>query len=309
MSRRVTIGLAWVLMVVVSGAWRAEAGPAWTLLVTNSSDDTVRRLDATTGADLGVFASGGPLSFPIGFDFGPDGNLYVAGYSSGDVVRYDGQTGAFLDEFVAGGPTRYDATFGPDGNLYVTNHFQGEVAAYDGATGVPMGTFASGMAWVDQIEFHGGYLYASTGDADQIFRFDAVTGAFVDEFVPAGSGGLNNAMGFTWGPDGNFYVIGQDSQAVHVYDGSTGAPIGSGIFATTALNAPRFLAFSPVDGNLYVTDNDGIEIFDGTTGAWLGSWQDGLNNPRDLMFVPEPSSALLLVGCAGLLAIGRRRAR
>ncbi len=305
MSKRLTTCLA--ILVVVCGWTPAGAGPAWTLLVTDSSNDTVEMLDATTGAYLGTFASGGPLSFPIGFDRGPDGNLYVSAYGSGNVVRYDGTSGAFIDEFVAGGPTRYDTTFGPDGNLYVTDHFSGSISVYDGATGAPMGTFASGMQWVDQIEFRGGYLYASTGDADQIFRFDATTGAFVDEFIPAGSGGLNNAMGFTWGPDGNLYVVGQDSQAVHVFDGQTGAPIGSGIFASTALNAPRFLAFSPVDGNLYVTDNDGIEIFDGTTGAWLGSWQNGLNNPRDLMFVPEPASGMLILAGGALLTLCRRR--
>ena len=37
-------------------------------------------------------------------------------------------------------------------------------------------------------------------------RYNGVNGAFIDVFVSAGSGGLDNNRGIVFGPDGNFYV-------------------------------------------------------------------------------------------------------
>ncbi len=39
-----------------------------------------------------------------------------------------------------------------------------------------------------------------------MLRYDGSTGAFLDVFVPAGSGGLDGPLNATFGPDGNLYV-------------------------------------------------------------------------------------------------------
>jgi hypothetical protein len=83
------------------------------LLVGSFSTDSVLRYDETTGAFVGVFASGSGLNSPIGLVSGPDGNLYVTSIdvtsTLGSVLRYNGTTGAFIDAFVPSGIGGLDA--------------------------------------------------------------------------------------------------------------------------------------------------------------------------------------------------------
>ncbi len=87
--------------------------------------------------------------------FGPDGNLYVGLPNTGnDIVRFDGSTGASLGSFIP------ELDPHPDG---------------------PLG-FAFGPD---------GNLYVPSRDSDEVLRYDGTTGDFIDAFVTAGSGGLN----------------------------------------------------------------------------------------------------------------------
>ncbi len=73
--------------------------------------NTILRYDQTTGAPLGVFASGGEIDGPLGLTVGPDKNLYVASGNPvapgqgefGRILRYSGATGAFMGVFGAAG--------------------------------------------------------------------------------------------------------------------------------------------------------------------------------------------------------------
>lgn len=47
-----------------------------------------------------------------------------------------------------------------------------------------------------------GLLYVASEGNDEIQRYNPQSGAFVDVFVTAGSGGLDAPTGMTWGPDG-----------------------------------------------------------------------------------------------------------
>jgi DNA-binding beta-propeller fold protein YncE len=87
---------------------------------------------------------------------------------------------------------------------------------------------------------------------NQILRYDGTTGAFLDAFVPAGSGGLAQPSGLVFGPDGNLYVAAHAPSAgqgtVFRYDGTTGAFLDTFIpRGTGGLNAPNsLLYFAPV---------------------------------------------------------------
>lgn len=125
-----------------------------------------------------------------------------------------------------------------------------------------------------------------------VLRYDH-TGSFVDILVSPGSGGLENATGISFGPDGNLYVASFGSREVLRYDGETGhfidvfVEIGSG-----GLGAPNDATFGP-DGNLYVADGffgtNSILRFDGSTGAFIDIFATGggLQQPNRLTFGPD----------------------
>src|SRR5262249_17022863 len=55
-----------------------------------------------------------------------------------------------------------------------------------------------------------------------VLRYDGTTGAFIDEFIPEGSGGLIRPTGIQFGPDGNLYVVNLDDDSVLRYSGARG---------------------------------------------------------------------------------------
>jgi hypothetical protein len=162
-----------------------------------SSNNNVKRYDGRTGQFLGEFvvSGSGGLDHAAGITFGPDGNLYVASGGWGDnggivglaaVLRYEGPTspdqlppGTFLGTFVQPGSgglnSPFALLFGPDGNA-------------DGQQDLYVGTFLG----------HGTNFKSKNGTS-AILRYDGVTGAFIDAFVPFGSDGMDNPgyMAFT----------------------------------------------------------------------------------------------------------------
>src|SRR2546426_5603718 len=106
------------------------------------------------------------------------GNLTNPAPRAGNgILRYDAGTGAFVDAIVpegsgpAGNPLLGPCcmAFGPDENLYVSNLF--------------------GPAVPDRA----------------VFRYNGVTGEFMDVFIPGASGGLVRPLALVFGPDGNLY--------------------------------------------------------------------------------------------------------
>src|SRR5262245_56401100 len=125
----------------------------------------------------------------------------------------------------------------------------------------------------------GSYLLVSSFRTDNVLRYDAATGAFVDEFLPHRSGGLNQPWSVLIGPHdqdvyvstGHFQGPGQ-AKAVLRYDGTTGAFLDEFV-KPDQMPSPDAAIFGP-DGNLYVgdqvqPDRGRVARFDGTTGAYL----------------------------------------
>jgi hypothetical protein len=238
------------------GGGGAEPGPS--LLIANTRSDSVVRVDQETGAFIGeVIAKGsGGLLAPDTMAIGPDGDFYV---TSGDseqnsaVLRYDGKTFAFKSKFASGG---------------------GLVRPY-------------GLAFGPD-----GELYVASFLSDQLLRYDAETGAFVDIFVAGDGqpGGLNGPNGLAFGPDGKLYVSTEGSVAVDGKPTYPGLPsqvlridLATGdmtVFVDQPELSPAGLGFISLLGvvfgpdcdngacDLFVSDyaND-IRRFDGATGT------------------------------------------
>jgi len=136
-------------------------------------------------------------------------------------------------------------------------------------------------------------LYVTSLLTNQVLKYNGSTGAFVSAFVPTGSGGLNEPVGLTFGPDGNLYVASAGSNQVLEYHGGAGAfvrafvPTGSG-----GLDEPFGLTFGP-DGNLYVVSAASNQVleYNGSTGAFVSAFvptgSGGLIGPVGLTFGPD----------------------
>lgn len=169
-----------------------------------------------------------------------------------------------------------------------------------------------------------------------ISKFDATTGAFIDEFATditeptrmeigadgllyalqwSGSGkvrrynldgtslgdftnvGVSNSIGMAWDASGNLYVSSYDGKFVRKF-GPTGNDLGK--FVSTNLVGPTNIWFD-ADGNLVVVDYlaGAVKRFS-STGAFLGVLMTGLPQGEGVDFFPNGDIAL---GCGALHSV------
>ncbi len=120
--------------------------------------------------------------------------------------------------------------------------------------------------------------------------YDGLTGAFVDVFVEAGSGGLDGPSDGQF-LDGRFVLVSARSDSVLEYDQETGRFEGVLVsFRSGGLQYPHFMQ---VDGGvLYLAGQRRSNIlkYDVHTGDFLGELvapgSGGLNGPRGLLILP-----------------------
>ncbi|MBI2825394.1 MAG: PEP-CTERM sorting domain-containing protein [Planctomycetia bacterium] len=115
-------------------------------------------------------------------------------------------------------------------------------------------------------------LIVAGRDSDSVFRFNQVTGAAVGTQPFASGGGLDQAVGVRYGPDGNLYVASQGTGEVKRYNAVTGAFIDNFITAHSGgLGGPADIRFH--NGLLYVADffAGSVYRYNAATGAFVDS--------------------------------------
>ena len=233
--------------------------------------------------------------------FGADENLYVTRQMS--VQRFNGVTGALIDVVVPADPSGASIPFipllGPDGNLYVSDRGASRaIRRYLGATGTLDVSFlvdgaAQGMGDSQFFAFGpDGSIYYASAATHRVLRFSGVNGAFIDEFVSTGEGGLVGPSGVAFDSDGILYVGSPTTDRVLRYD-RDGAYLGDFFAAGSGgLDSPVGLTFGP-DGDLFVASAQTAAVaavlrYDGSSGAFLGAFVgpgDGITTgPRTIFF-------------------------
>lgn len=257
------------------GAGRVPHG---SLLVSGYTSETIHRYWNGSGAPAGTFGAGAvPGAQKI--VRGPDRLLYVCAEEASSILRFR-DDGTFVDAFVSDDPmTPADET--------------GGLVAPTGADFGPDGD-----------------LYVGDFAGDDVLRYDGGTGAFVEVFVTAGSGGLNGPdAGLVFAPNGDLLVPSFFSDDVLRYSGVDGTHLGSfdggalsrprdilidgnDVFVSSwgnnrvlrydlagdfqelffSTNRPTGLAKDPWEGDIFVTTdaNDRVRRHDGVTGALEG---------------------------------------
>lgn len=122
-------------------------------------------------------------------------------------------------------------------------------------------------------------MLISSRNTSSVKRFNGQTGAYIDDFISPGSGGLSLTQDITTVPDGNILVSGRGNTNVLMYDRVTGAFIQS-FTNGYVLDNPTKITFGP-DGNLYVsqwgTSHNKVVRFNGNTGDFIDEFTPSLN--------------------------------
>ncbi len=196
---------------------------------------------------------------------------------SGGVIRRFSNGGNYLGEFTSGGPE------------------------LDGPAAVQFGP--------------DGNLYVLSG-SNIVIRYNGTTGVFIDEFIPQGSNGLDEAKDMKFGPDGNMYISSNDDGPVGEggrvmrFNGQTGAyiddfiPNGAGQGPTTNTDTvceAMSIEFGP-DGFFYLGNDPrncacedtscyNVMRFNGTTGQYVDTPFPpgflGLYDPNGMAIGPD----------------------
>ncbi|MBI1335075.1 MAG: PEP-CTERM sorting domain-containing protein [Armatimonadetes bacterium] len=272
--------------------------------------DNIQRYDLTSGSSLGMVGAG-KLDGTLGMTIGPDGSVYVCSELTGSLEKFD-RNGAWLGRFAtANSPTA--VTFDKDGKAYVGQFDIDSVAKYS-STGSPLGSFvlpgSGGLDGPDIGATFGpdGNLYVPSFNSGDVLRYNGTTGAFIDKFIPSGSGGLSQPRQIIW-RNGAMYVTSDNGNKVLRYDASTGTYIDTFIAANSGgLNGATGMVF--YKDSVYITSwrNNRVLKFDATSGAYQGDFvASGLSGPVSLLVVPEPSAVIGLAGGLALLLRQKKR--
>lgn len=247
--------------------------------------DEVLRFDWTTGTFVDVFVSAGSggIGGPHGLIFGPDANgdnvpeLYVTGRDTQNLVRYDGATGQPLGTMNTAGSGALSLpeslTSDANGVLYVASTGNSRVQKYDAVTGAYLGAITNpALIGPKGIKFGpDGLLYVTSSANDRILKFTA-SGTYMGDYVPAGSGGLDDPYRLTFGPNGNLYTT--SLRTSHVLEFGTQPEAIFTISISTPSTLPIDVHFSTADGTAiassdYALTSSTIRFVPGSTEATI----------------------------------------
>jgi sugar lactone lactonase YvrE len=226
--------------------------------------DTIVRYNGTTGAFMGMFATG-PMNGPRDIVF-HNGYMYVASTYTNQVLQYDATTGAYLGVFVTAGSGGINGpdgmTFGPDGNLYLSGTNSNNVIEYDGNTGAYLKAFVAsgsgGLSLPAGITFDtsGQYLYvAEWGGAHDVLKYNGQTGAYVG----VAASGLSSPRDVKFGADGLLYVLDAGTNRIERFT-ENGTYVGDYVPAGSGgMSGGGSVTFGP-NGDLYVVGGSANQI-------------------------------------------------
>lgn len=225
-------------------------GPDGKLYVSSAQNHRILRYDTLTGTSE-IVAEGGftgqVFAVPHAMTFDANGNLYFSCVNGGSfpfhrVLKITANQLA--------GPLPVTPTIFIEGvSLPLNSPPQDNRLA--GPRGLLFGPDANNDGTPDLYVLSRGGANTYTGAiVNAVLRYDGLTGAYIDTFVPSGSGGLNVPLDLKYGPDNNLYITHSgtptSANGVYRYNGTTGDFLDTFVINPAAgLNGPTFMAFQP----------------------------------------------------------------
>jgi len=164
--------------------------------------------------------------------------LFVASTDNNQIVNFDPSTGAITDAFTPGKSSilRYD-----DAGNFIDVF-------------IPAGTAKNNISVATGIVFGpDNNLYATDFANNSVKRFNGTTGAYIDDFITAGSGGLFRPEDLIF-DNNKVYVSQLEGGGVKVYDATTGDFLNSIATTVPGTNTSLAAAVMTLDssGKLYI---------------------------------------------------------
>jgi streptogramin lyase len=294
--RRVAFWFSGAIIGAMLGAGPASAD----LLVTDFTNDVVKRYNSSTGAFISDWPGGYKYAdAPRGIEFSPNGSQFFVSSTRDPkdyVLKYNASTGSYAGVLVAD-VAHEDLYLAPNGWLYATGYHstQGSLYRYNPTTGsggylgaVPGGSSGVTMGW-------DGDLYISNYSANTISRYSQ----FGQNFGVVISGvGNSGAGGLTFGPDGHIYAVGTEGGTagyVYKYNGWDYQFMRKYAVGAKGLTD---IEFGP-DGWLYVVsfDDGRVRRMSTITGAvsdFVAPGSGGLGMPWNIAFTRPAGSGTIL---------------
>lgn len=231
------------------------------LLVSSRNNNQIIRFSGDDGSFDRVLVDGtGGLNVPQNMTYQQETDeLLVSSAQSDEILKFDGLTGQFLGAFVSTGSGGLSnpkgLTLTDSGALLVVSQLGDQILKYDSEGqfdsvfySVPAQsastTILMDLAW----NLDGSLLVTEDSDVNggRVLRLDASSGAFLDEYVSVGSGGLNDVRGLTVDSFGAVLVVSKASNEVLRY-----APASLAEFTvslTAESDQPITVDFASLDG-------------------------------------------------------------
>ncbi len=280
------------------------------LYVASRATDQILRYDGASGDFIDVFAQS-PIPWqPTGLAFGPDANgddtpeLYVSGFLWDNVLELNGATGGMLRQLVPSGRGGLTGpvglSFEAGGMLYVASSSDDSVLRYNAITGAFIDDLVvTASGGLDQPQYFvvgpdanadgDDELYVTSFGNDSVLRYNARTGAFIDDFVYSGNGGMDGPTSVAFHPDGSLVVASSVTNSVLKFD-TAGTPTFD-FFKFTIENDDDlgifdldfgFLAGDPgsFNGEIFIVDATGA-LVDTNNDASVRYGRGGSDNARD----------------------------
>lgn len=259
-------------------------------------DLTPVQVIGSTGSEPGQFQA------PRGIKAAPDGSLYVADSRNHRIQRFaaDGTLlntwGSYADQGAGAAPggtfyEPWDVAVGPDGSVYVSDTWNHRVQKFtaDGQFVTMWGYFGQAEQpdafWGPRgiaVDADGRVFVVDTGNK-RVVIFDA-DGSFIAQFGEAGfnEGQFEEPVGIAFDEQGNVYITDTWNQRIQVLAPSADRQFFTPLRAWEivgwqgeSLDNKPFLAVSPVNGHVFVTDPEEPRVleFDGE-GNFIRGWGD-----------------------------------
>lgn len=154
-----------------------------------------------------------------------------------------------------------------------------------------MARIASLVVWaVWASPTFGGVLYVSSDFNHEVLRYDDVSGAYLDTFISAGSGGLAEPHGILERCT-DLLVASFGTDQILRFDLLSGVFIDVFVDSTTGLDNPVTLRYGP-DDRIYIASQGSDEILrcnrDGSSlAAFISAGSGGLDGPSGFAFAPD----------------------